>query len=193
VTLEISGIDGVVIRRYSSDDPDEPPVESPNLPDYWIRPVQKLAATPGLHRFVWDVRHAPPAVPGFGYAIAAIPWNTPKTPQGIWPMPGQYRVRLTVGKETYLQPIQVKLDPRVRTSIADLTLQFKLSKAVDDALRTLAAARTGASPERLQVIQAAAAPLPGLLSTLQNADARPTTATEAAVAAALGRVADIIK
>jgi hypothetical protein len=193
ITLEITNVDGTVLRRYASNDPDEPPVRDPNLPDYWIRPSQKLAATPGLHRFVWDGRYEPPAMASFGYAIAAIRRNTPKSPQGMWPLPGQYVARLTVGKETFRQPVQLKLDPRVRTPLADLTLQFKLSKAVDDALRSLEAARTGASPEKLQAIQAAADPLGGLLATLQDADARPTAATEAAVTAALARVADVLK
>ena len=192
VTLEITNIDGTLIRRYASSDPDEPPVPAPNMPDYWIRPSQKLSAAPGLHRFVWDGRYPPPAMANPGYAIAAVPRNTPKTPQGIWPMPGQYQVRLTVDGRTYRQPIQLKLDPRVRTPLADLTIQFKLSKAIDDALRALEAARTGASPERLQAIQGAAAPLGSLLATLQGADARPTTATEAAVAAALERVAAVL-
>jgi photosystem II stability/assembly factor-like uncharacterized protein len=193
VTLEIANSDGSLIRRYASSDPDEPPVPAPNLPDYWIRPAQKLAAAPGLHRFVWDGRYAPPAMANLGYAIAAVPRNTPKTPQGMWPLPGTYQVRLTVDGRTYRQPIQLKLDPRVRTATVDLTLQFKLSKAVDEALRALDAARTGASPERLQAIQGAAGPLGGLLATLQGADVRPTTATEAAVAAALARVAEVLK
>ena len=192
VTLEITNVDGTVIRRYSSADPDEPPVSAPNLPDYWIRPAQKLPATPGLHRFVWDVRYTPPAMASVSYPIAAILRNTPKTPQGIWPLPGQYQVRLTVGEETSRQPVQVRLDPRVRTPIADLTLQFKLSKAVDDALRQIEAARSGASAEQLQALNAAAAPLGGLLATLQQADARPTTATETAVTAALDRVAAVL-
>ena len=45
------------MRRYSSDDPPEPPVEGRNIPDYWIRPPQRLSAEAGLHRFVWDLRH----------------------------------------------------------------------------------------------------------------------------------------
>jgi len=122
-----------------------------------------------------------------------VPRNTPKTPQGIWPLPGQYQVRLTVGNRTYRQPLQVKLDPRVRTPLAELTVQFKLSKAVDDALRALDAARIGASPERMQAIQTTAGLLDGLLDTLQQADVRPTAATEAAVAAALARVAEVLK
>ncbi|NQW04185.1 MAG: glycoside hydrolase [Acidobacteria bacterium] len=188
VTLEITNTDGTVIRRYSSDEPDEVPVSAPNHPDYWIRPTQKLLATPGLHRFVWDVRYAPPAVTSFSYPISAVPWNTPKSPQGVWTMPGQYQVRLTAGGRTYRQPIQVKLDPRVQTPIADLSLQFKLSMAIDVALRQLAAAREGATAERAAAIAAAYRPLPGLLADLQRADVRPTVATEAAVAAALAEV-----
>lgn len=188
VTLEITNTEGVVIRRYSSDDPVDPPVPSPNHPDYWIRPVQRLSAAPGLHRFVWDVRYSPPAVTNFSYPISAVPWNTPKSPQGMWPMPGQYRVQLTVNGQTYRQPIQVKLDPRVQTSTADLTLQFTLSKAINDALTQLAEARSSATGERAAALSAAYRPLPGLLSTLQNADVRPTAATEAAVAEALAAV-----
>lgn len=189
VTLEIVEVDGPVIRRYSSDDPEPAPVNAPNLPDYWIRPAQRLAATPGLHRFVWDVRHTPPAVTSFSYAIAAIRGNTSQTPQGIWVLPGTYQVRLTVGGQVYRQAVTVRMDPRVQTTMVDLTLQFTLSRTVHDLIGQLAAMRTGASPERLAQIQQAYAPLPALFTTLQSADARPTAAQEAAVADAVARVA----
>ena len=161
---------------------------APNLPDYWIRPTQRLAATPGLHRFVWDVRYTPPAVTSFSYAIAAIRGNTPQSPQGIWVLPGTYQVRLTVGGQVYRQAVTVRMDPRVQTPAVDLTLQFKLSRTVHDLIGQLAAMRTGASPERLAQIQQAYAPLPALLSALQSADARPTMDQEAAVADAVERV-----
>ena len=62
MTLEIiENVTGEVIRRYSSADPAEPPVEGRNIPDYWIRPRRAAGHPPGLHRFVWDVRYAPPA------------------------------------------------------------------------------------------------------------------------------------
>lgn len=188
VTLEILEAEGVVIRRYSSDDPLPPPVNNPNLPDYWIRPDQPLAATPGLHRFVWDLRYTPPAVTSFAYGIAAIRGNTPRSPQGVWVMPGSYQVRLTVGGQVYRQPITIRMDPRVQTPVTDLTLQFQLSKAVSEAIGQLATLRDGASPDQLARIQSAYAPLPALLATLQSADARPTVAQEAAVAEALERV-----
>ena len=61
VTLEIVGANGEVIRRYASDD--EPERIDPNTlpyPTYWIRPHQALGTSAGHHRFVWDLRYAPP-------------------------------------------------------------------------------------------------------------------------------------
>ncbi len=72
VTLEILDAGGAVVRRYSSADAPEPPIEGRNTPDYWLRPPQTLSAKAGFHRFVWDVRHERPAVAGFSYPIAAI-------------------------------------------------------------------------------------------------------------------------
>jgi photosystem II stability/assembly factor-like uncharacterized protein len=202
VTLEI--VDpgtGDVIRAYSSADPEPPPVEGRNIPDYWIRPAARLSAAPGLHRFVWDLRHAPPPADRRSYPIAAVAANTPVTPRGLFVLPGTYQVRLTVAGRPLRQSVVVRMDPRVRTSVADLTLQFTLSKAVDSAMRRLVAARTAlaaraaaASGEAAAQAQSltkavadAFAPLQGLFESLQEADARPTPALEAAVKAALAR------
>jgi photosystem II stability/assembly factor-like uncharacterized protein len=200
VTLEIlEGTTNQLVRRYSSDDIEDPPIPMRNIPDYWIRPWRPLLSTPGLHRFVWDVRYSPPAVDTPDYPIAAVVRNTPKYPQGMWAPPGTYLVRLTAGGRTYRQAIVVKMDPRVRAPAADLALQFKLSKALDDMMRQLATARadvrkrmTGASGDqaaRLQPILAsldkAYDPLPTLFSTIQDVDAKPTAATESAANDAL--------
>ena len=201
VTLEINdAVSGEVVRRFSSEDPPDPSVPSPDIPDYWIRPAQRLSSEPGLHRFVWDLRYGPPAVPTFDYSIAAAPHDTPKSPQGIWVMPGTYQVRLTAGGRAYRQAVVVKMDPRVKTSVLDLGLQFKASKTIDDGLRQAAAAladlkgraASASSPDRAAAIQAvaseverASAPLPDLLARLQSADMRPTDALTAATTAAL--------
>jgi hypothetical protein len=47
-------------------------------------------------------------------------------------MPGKYIVVLTVGEKSYEQPLTVMMDPRVKTSNADLLQQFKLSKQLYD-------------------------------------------------------------
>lgn len=203
VTLEvIETLTGETIRRYSSADAPEAPLQGRNIPDYWIRPAQRLASSPGLHRFVWDLRYAPPAVDRFTYPIAAAVGDTPPVPRGMFVMPGTYQVRLTVAGQVLRQPVVVRMDPRVRTPLADLTLQLRLSKSVDAALRQLARARAdlagrlaaGAGDEaaRLQSLakqlQDAYTPLPALFEALQEADARPTPAVETAVAEALKRV-----
>jgi hypothetical protein len=197
VTLEIvETVTGEVIRRYSSEDPEDPPVPGRNIPDYWIRPTPRLLATPGLHRFVWDVRYAPPPVEQFSYPIAAVAGNTPKTPRGLWVPPGTYQVRLTAGGKSLRQPIVVRLDPRVRTSVADLAQQFKLSKSLDDIIRQLAGIRreiakqlggsSGAAATRLQThaaaVQQVTAAMATLFESIQRADAKPTAAQETAVA-----------
>jgi len=192
VTLEIvDPATGETIRRYSSDDPAEPPVEGRNIPDYWIRPPMRLGASPGLHRFVWDVRHAPPPADRRGYPIAAVAANTPVTPRGLFVLPGTFQVRLTLDGKSYRQPVVVRLDPRVRTPAADLTLQFTLSKAVDGALRRLAAARAERPSDR--AIADALQPLQGLFEALQEADLRPTPALQAAVKDALARAEAALK
>ncbi|MGE0042737.1 MAG: WD40/YVTN/BNR-like repeat-containing protein, partial [Vicinamibacterales bacterium] len=140
VTLEILDGAGAVVRRYASDDPVTPPVEGRNTPDYWLRPFQPLPASAGMHRFVWDVRHEPPAVAGFTYPIAAIYRNTPQAPAGSWVLPGPYTVRLTVDGEVLTAPLTVRMDPRVTTSAADLARQHATSRAIDGALRRVGAA-----------------------------------------------------
>ena len=50
-------------------------------------------------------------------------------------MPGQYTVVLTAGGQKYTQPLTVVMDPRIKTSTADLQKQYELSNQVyQDAL-----------------------------------------------------------
>ncbi len=135
VTLEILTEDGHVVRSYSSADEPEPPLEGQNVPDYWPRPPQVLSAEAGLHRFVWDLHYPRPAVLRLGYPIAAIPGNTPVAPVGPWVLPGEYTVRLTVNGEIYEQRVVVKLDPRVKTPIADLERQHRFSMTLYGSLQ----------------------------------------------------------
>ena len=79
------------MRRYSSDDAPEPPVEGRNIPDYWIRPAQRLSAAAGLHRFVWDLHYPPPAVQQFSYPIAAIYGTRRASREGRGCCPGATR------------------------------------------------------------------------------------------------------
>jgi hypothetical protein len=131
-TLEIKDEAGVLVRRYSSADPLPTPDPALAIPPYWVRPPQKLAGEPGMHRFLWDMHYAP--VPGVEpqYPIAAVYRNTAPEPTSPWALPGKYTVVLTVGGKSYQQPLMIVMDPRVKTSNADLAEQFKLSKQLYD-------------------------------------------------------------
>jgi len=130
VTVEVFDKAGKLVRRISTTDPAPQPNPDLEIPAYWVRPPHPLAGYAGFHRFFWDM-HYPP-VPGIKpeYQIAAVPWNTAPAPTSPWVMPGNYTVALTVNGRKYTQPLTVQMDPRVKTSAADLQKQFDLSQQV---------------------------------------------------------------
>ena len=135
VSLEVVDSTGKTVRRYSSADPVPQPDPQLPVPEYWVRPYQALSAAPGLHRFLWDMHYAP--VPGVKpeYPISATPHDTAPVPTSPWAMPGKYQVVLTVDGSKYVQPLTVEMDPRVKTSMADLQKQFELSTQVYEDLK----------------------------------------------------------
>lgn len=109
VTLEIIDPAGEVVRKYSSEDKG-PPLnpEALNIPAYWVRPFEPLSTAAGMHRWIWDLRPAPPPRPagaggGFG-GRGAVPMV----------LPGNYTVKLSAGGKIYTQPLVVKMDPRTK-------------------------------------------------------------------------------
>ena len=61
------------------------------------------------------------------YPIAAVYRNTAPQATSPWAMPGRYSVVLKVDGKTFTEPLVVEMDPRVKTSTADLQRQFDLS------------------------------------------------------------------
>ncbi|HSU12489.1 VPS10 domain-containing protein [Longimicrobium sp.] len=135
VTLEIVDAAGHVVRRYASTDSVTSVRTEGNVPWYWVRPPQRLSGEAGMHRFVWDLHHAPPAVLERAYPISATPRDTPKEPRGPWALPGAYTVRLTVDGRAYTQPLTVRMDPRVRTPMPALAQQLDVALRLADGLR----------------------------------------------------------
>jgi photosystem II stability/assembly factor-like uncharacterized protein len=125
VTLEIVDAAGKAVRKYSSLDK---PYEIPevNIPLYWIRPQQILSAETGSHRFLWDMHYTPIDEP-VSFPMTAIYQNTAPEKNSPWVLPGTYTVKLTVNGKIVTQPLTVKRDPRVKTSLADLQKQHSLS------------------------------------------------------------------
>jgi photosystem II stability/assembly factor-like uncharacterized protein len=135
VTLEIADASGAVVRRFSSDDKPAPINEKEfNVPMYWVRPARSLSTSAGMHRFVWDLAYPMPDVLSRDYPISAIYHDTPLYPLGAAVLPGAYTVKLTVNGKSYTQPLEIRMDPRVKTSPDDLRRQFDLDRKIADAL-----------------------------------------------------------
>ena len=130
VRLEIVDPAGAAIRSFSSTEgPEDVDSTSVPHPTYWMRPTQRLSTDPGHHRFVWDLRHEPPRGRRRQFSIAAVYQNTPAGPHGPFVHPGQYTVRLTVDGFVYERQIEIRIDPRITISDADLQLQTDNSMA----------------------------------------------------------------
>jgi photosystem II stability/assembly factor-like uncharacterized protein len=132
VTLEIiDASSGKVVRHFSSSDKPEPVnAKELNVPMYWVRPARTLSAAAGMHRFIWDMHYPEPEVLEHDYPISAIYHDTPRYPLGAAVLPGKYKIVLTAGGQSYTQTLDVKMDPRVKTSPEDLRLQFELDQKI---------------------------------------------------------------
>ncbi|HEY7095819.1 MAG TPA: glycoside hydrolase [Terriglobales bacterium] len=136
VTLEVFDAAGKLVRRFSSTDQAE--VVDPdeiNIPTYWIRPIQTLSAAAGMHRFVWNLRYPPPRSIEKEFPISAIYRDTPRYPLGQAVLPGKYVVKLSVNGRTYSQPLEIKMDPRVKATQAELERQFELESKIVAAMQ----------------------------------------------------------
>jgi photosystem II stability/assembly factor-like uncharacterized protein len=128
VTIEIKDRKGQLVRKYSSADaPVEANPKRLKIPSYWIRPLQSVSARAGMHRFLWDMHYTPVPDVEPEFPISATYRNTPPEATSPWAVPGDYTVTLTVNDKTFSRPLTVTMDPRVKTSAADLQEQFDLS------------------------------------------------------------------
>ena len=135
VTLEVADAQGRIVRRVSSADPPEDAAAELYFDSAWVRPPARLAATAGLHRFVWDLRYPRPETIKSEYTIAAV-WNrgVPIAPQGALVTPGDYTVTLAVAGRDYRAPLHVAPDPRVHVSDTDLRASLRMSQEISVAL-----------------------------------------------------------
>ncbi len=111
VTLEILNAAGQTLRRFGSDD--RIPPRNPDTlvyPAFWQPTPEPLPATPGMHRWIWDLR-VPPAAGSTGRGVGGGPGGGGGR-GGALVSPATYTIRLTVGGKTYTQPLVVKPDPR---------------------------------------------------------------------------------
>ena len=125
VQLDILNDKGALVRSFSNKDTlyNIPDV---NIPLYWIKPQQILSAKQGAHRFLWDMKYNPLNIP-VEYPMTAVIHNTAPVVTAPWVMPGNYTVKLTLKGKVYTQNLTIKMDPRVKTPIAQLQKQHDLS------------------------------------------------------------------
>jgi photosystem II stability/assembly factor-like uncharacterized protein len=129
VKLEIFDEQNHLVRRYTSSDKSEPIEKTAGehpIPMYWVRPTQILSKEAGMHRFVWDLHYAPPDSLGHEFPISAIYHDTVKYPLGAWALPGAYTAKLIADGKTYSAPFTIRMDPRIKTPLADLHKQFEM-------------------------------------------------------------------
>ncbi len=135
VTLEIHDKQGNLVRRYSSEDKAPEVAEAPEIQQYWLPKFAPLPKSSGVHRFVWDLRYAPPAAMHHEYDMTAIIGSgTVLMPQGPLALPGEYEAALKVGGQTYQSTFTVAMDPRVKVDREDLAKQLELERKIDAAL-----------------------------------------------------------
>jgi len=137
--LEIFDTEGALVRRFSSDDvlPKTDPKSVPIAME-WVRPAVPLSAEAGMHRFVWDLRYAPPK--GVRRSFYG--------PAGVWTLPGKYTVKLTANGKSSSQVLTVKMDPRIATPEDALRREFVAASRVSAMLGGVGAAR-----ERAEALQ----------------------------------------
>ncbi len=183
LAIEILDSGGAVLRRASTTDkaqftPEE--LQRELIPAYWIRIARPPVATPGMHRWVWDLHCAAPRTAQRGFPISAVPADTPQEPLGPLAAPGTYRVRLSVGKRQWEQPLTIAVDPRVKVSAEALDVQYALSKRLAAALDASTGALLEARSLRAQLKDMKAPSDAALGERLHAFDQRAASLIEAA-------------
>jgi photosystem II stability/assembly factor-like uncharacterized protein len=122
VEITIRDASGNVVNHFSSSDPVKP-IDLSKLPiaPEWVFSPKPPEASPGQHRFVWDLHYAKPA--GLN--------DDDNVRSGVWAPPGRYTVELTVGGQHLRQPLEVVADPRVPVTQADFDAEFRLAKQIE--------------------------------------------------------------
>jgi hypothetical protein len=128
-TLTVLDSKGQTVKRFSSQ----------------AKGAEHAPAEAGMNRFVWDLRYPGPREipPPEGF----VPAEYPRAQPPVAP-PGRYSARLSAGGRQYERSFEIRKDPRVTATEADLQAQFDFSieirerlSGVTDAVERLRKAR----------------------------------------------------
>jgi len=128
VKLSFTDEAGHVIRSFTL------PLK-PRTVNFGFGPVTRKGEPlhPGMNRFLWDLRY-PTGTDVKGIFNSGFSAAVPIGPEVV---PGTYDAVLTYGGTTLKQPFQVKLDPRLTTTQAELQQRFDLLMKIHDAINSL--------------------------------------------------------
>jgi hypothetical protein len=115
VTLTIKDEQQSTIRRFSSTQP------GPGEP--------RVPAEAGTNRFIWDMRYPNARELSPAAALSTMEW--PRATAPVAP-PGKYSVEVSIAGQTRQQPFEIRKDPRLSWSDAQLVDQVKLWMQVRD-------------------------------------------------------------
>jgi hypothetical protein len=142
--LEIFDSAGALVRRYASDDvTPKTKAEDIQFPMKWVHDAEPISAKAGAHRFVWDLHYAFPD-------DVHTSFYGPKAPLAL---PGKYTIKLIVNGQTHTQSLVLNMDPRVKTSQADLEKMFRAETRVAKNLADLSTAMKGAQELRANLAE----------------------------------------
>jgi photosystem II stability/assembly factor-like uncharacterized protein len=132
LSLEVLDASGKSVKKFvtrapaAQSPPPQPTPPTMEQQEEGFAPGQsRPPAEAGLNRFVWDMRY-PEATRFPGMILWAGETRGPRA------VPGTYQVKLTVDGKTLTQSFEVKKDPRVETTQADLAKQFDLLVKIRD-------------------------------------------------------------
>ena len=111
LALRILNPDGSIIRTYENEGKDSDP----------------LGTEAGMNQFVWNMMY--PEAEGFdGLIMWAGNLSGPKA------VPGMYQARLIAGEDSMTVPFEIKLDPRLTSSVADLQARHNFVASANETL-----------------------------------------------------------
>lgn len=120
VTLSFLDAQGQVIRRFSSQ-------SEKATPETGIAKSPRLSCALGMNRFVWNMRY--PEARGVPGDVA-----TERSLAGPMTAPGTYQVEISVDGHTQRATFEIRQDPRITATQADLEAQFGLLTQIRDRL-----------------------------------------------------------
>ncbi len=165
VVLSIVDAAGTQVRSVSSADPPKPPeLGKIEIAPEWLAADKPPETGVGAHRFVWDLRYAPPK------ALVSDDMAAEEREEGVWAPPGKYWVEMQTQGRRYRQPLTVVPDPRVKLPASAYAQEFALARKIESSRVRIAAALADAAKLHESIAKASKLADPSTSDMLLAAD-----------------------